>query len=293
MALSFLADIGDIEQEAETFVQQLFQSYSLILDQSAKQKIQESIKHLFHLKKHHTIETNPDAENEMVDIPGATDNWKTLSKASIMVMHNVLFPTSVWFKSKEMLQFLKQWFVAQIKPMRIWSVGSGLGYEPYSISCCFSEVEHFFEKNSLPPLTIIGSEVSTEAMAIAKQGIYAKAALKGVSWFQKRKFFQKIVQDKGPYYQLKDKEKSRIDFITQDILKGFHQLGFFDMIFCTEILPYFAPQLRYAIACRLSDRLKPNGYLFLGEENIDFSDLPEMKRVELDSGFLYQKQDRR
>lgn len=288
MALSFLANIGDIAEEAEAFVQQLFHSYSLILDQNAKEKIKDSIQHLFHLNNSH--DTAMDNLSEMADIPEAIGNWKTLSPASIMVMHSILFPTSMWFTQPDMLQFLKQWFVTQLKPLRIWSVGSGLGYEPYSISCCYSEVEHFFEKNNLPNLSIIGSEVSAEAMSIAKRGIYAKPALKGMSWFQKRKFFQKIAHDKGPYYQLKEREKARVNFITQDILKGFHQLDFFDMIFCTEILPYFTPQLRYVIACRLSDRLKPNGYLFLGNEAVDLGDLRDMKRIELDKGVLYQKQ---
>jgi chemotaxis protein methyltransferase CheR len=188
------------------------------------------------------------------------------------------------------LDFLKKWFVLQQKSMRIWSVGSGLGYEPYSISCCFSEVLHSFSLNSLPSLEIIGSDMSSQALNFSNKAIYAKDSYeKSVSWLRKRKFFQKPVGMSGGFYELKFPEKERVSFIEQDILKNLHPLGFFDIIFCTQILPYFSKNLRYAVACRLSDRLTPGGYMFLGDVDIDFKDLPDMRKVVIDKWFLYQK----
>jgi chemotaxis methyl-accepting protein methylase len=61
------------------------------------------------------------------------------------------------------------------------------------------------------------------------------------------------------------------------------------VIFCTQILPYFSKNLRYAVACRLSDRLKPGGYLFLGNTELNTKQLSDIRRIELEKGFLYQK----
>lgn len=265
MALGYPGELFGLDENIKSLMQDFFQSYSVVLDKTSIKKIEHKLSNFFHSEKLLSFE-NP-----------------------YKVMHSAIFPESTWFQQVHVLDFLKKWFICQQKSMRIWSVGSGLGYEPYSISCCFSEVLDSFALNALPSLEIIGSDVSASALNFSKKAIYSKDSFeKGVSWLRKRKFFQKPCGMSKEFYELKFPEKERVTFIEQDILKNLHQLGSFDFIFCTQILPYFSKDLRYAVACRLSDRLNPGGYLFLGDVDIDFKDLPYMKKVNMEKGFLYQ-----
>lgn len=266
MALGYSEEMFGAGQNIQSLMQHFFQSYSMVLDKPSIKKIENKLEHFLHEEK------------------------VLLSADPYKVMHTLIFPEAAWFQQAQALDFLKKWFVCQQKSMRIWSVGSGLGYEPYSISCCFSEVLHSFSLNALPTLDILGSDVSAQALNFSKKAIYSKDSFgKGISWLRKRKFFQKASGPSNEFYELKFPEKERVRFIEQDILKNLHPLGFFDFIFCTQILPYFSKNLRYAVACRLSDRLNPGGYLFLGDVDINFKDLPNMRKVDMKQGFLYQK----
>jgi chemotaxis methyl-accepting protein methylase len=266
MALGYLERRLGVGQSVESLMQDFFQSYSLVLDEPAMEKLETRLKNFFQAE----------------EVLPLSDPYK--------MMHNLIFPESTWFQRAGALDFLKKWFVKQENSMRIWSVGSGLGYEPYSISCCFSEVLHLLSLNALPSIEIIGSEVSAQALDCSKQAVYSKHSLgKGISWVRRRKFFQKLGSANEGFFRLKEPEKERVSFVNQDILKSFHRLGLFDIIFCTQILPYFAKNLRYAVACRLSDRLNPGGYLFLGDVDIDLKQLPDMRRVPIENEIVYQK----
>ncbi len=266
MALGYSAEMFGVGDNIQSLMRDFFQSYSVVLDKPSIKKIEHKLAHFLHTEK-----TMPLA-----------DPYK--------IMHGLIFPESTWFQQADALDFLKKWFVSQQQSMRIWSVGSGLGYEPYSISCCFSEVLDAFSLNALPEIEIIGSDVSAQALQFSRKAIYSKDSFeKNMSWLRKRKFFKKSAGLSEGFYELSFPEKERVKFIEQDILKNLHPLGFFNFIFCTKILPYFSKNLRYAVACRLSDRLSPGGYLFLGDLDINFKALPDMKRVEMGKGCLYQK----
>ncbi|MEY3183172.1 MAG: hypothetical protein RLZ35_1157 [Pseudomonadota bacterium] len=266
MALGYSEELFGMGRNIQSLMQDFFHSYSVVLDKPAIQTIENKLGNLIQ------------SESSL-----ATDN-------PYKVMHSVIFPEATWFEQTEMLDFLKQWFIRQQKAIRVWSVGSGLGYEPYSISCCFSEVLGAFALNALPTIEIIGSDMSIRALAFAKKALYSKEVFeKNVSWLRKRKFFKQVTGFQSAVYTVKTPEKERVTFIEQDILKNLHPLGDFDVIFCTQILPYFSKNLRYAVACRLSDRLKPGGYLFLGNTELNTKQLSDIRRIELEKGFLYQK----
>lgn len=250
---------------SEHFIHQLFPGYSVVLNQASHKTLANRLYKTVYLESN---SVNPE------------NNLSTISR--------VLFPEVEWFKHSSSLNFLKQWFLLQENPIRIWSVGCRLGQEPYSISCCFSEIEHAVEKQVASTLEIIGTDVSSQGIERAERGIYTKEELRrGVSWLRKRRFFSKV--EGTPYYQVNQKERERVSFLPQNLLKGFHGLGDFDMVFCSDVMPYFSKNLRYALLCRLVDRLKPNGYLFLGNTKVDLKMAPFLKDVSTQSGFFYQK----
>ena len=263
----------NIEALYQPFISQdPFSSFGLVLDGAAKKILGSRVQRLSQLAPNLV-------QRVCTEEPGPREEVLSLVKP-------LLGFEVQWFSPWEVIQFLKQWFLTQTGSIRIWSVGCDQGQEPYSISCAFSEIENGFRARR-PDLSIVATDVSAVCLDRAKQGIYTRDELqKGVSWIRKRKFFEKVDYH---LYQLNSREQERVSFSFQHILKGFHDLDDFDVILCDQFLPYFSRPLRYALICRLVDRLKPNGYLFLGEARFDLEKFANLKPIFIENRILYQK----
>ena len=87
-------------------------------------------------------------------------------------------------------------------------------------------------------------------------------------------------------WRIKRDIRERVDFRVINLLDSYALLGRFDVIFCRNVLIYFAADLKQDILRRLHGALKPNGVLFLGSSEglLGVSNLFEM--VNCDPGIL-------
>jgi chemotaxis protein methyltransferase CheR len=58
--------------------------------------------------------------------------------------------------------------------------------------------------------------------------------------------------------------KSRVDFRQLNLMTDFSSFGVFDVIFCRNVLIYFAPDQKRDVLNRLARCLAPDGFLVLG-----------------------------
>ena len=58
--------------------------------------------------------------------------------------------------------------------------------------------------------------------------------------------------------------RSRVNFRQQNLMADFSHLGVFDVIFCRNVLIYFAPEQKRDVLNRVARCLAPDGYLVLG-----------------------------
>ena len=172
-----------------------------------------------------------------------------------------------WFRDMYPYEFLTEKFFPEIaanksKNIRVWSAACSTGQEPYSISMAASE---YLIKNPghFPSdgLQVIGTDISSKSLQAAKDGIYDQVAVaRGLTSEYIIRYFR---QNEGRW-QVSDDIKKRINFQELNLKNGFSTLGKIDIIFCRNVLIYFAPKLKIDIMYRLSQALKPGGYLILG-----------------------------
>lgn len=172
-----------------------------------------------------------------------------------------------WFRDAYPYEFLAEKFFLEKKadksdPVRIWSAACSTGQEPYSISITAHEfmIKH---PGILPAdsLQIWGTDISTNALQRARDGIYDDVALsRGMSPEMRKRYFKQ----EGNQWRVTDDVKKRVNFQELNLKTGFASLGKFDVIFCRNVLIYFAPDLKIEIMSRMAQNLKPNGYLILG-----------------------------
>ena len=61
------------------------------------------------------------------------------------------------------------------KELRIWSAGCSYGNEPYNLAICLNE--YFGDRHRLWDSKILATDISFNALRMAKQGVYAEQAL--------------------------------------------------------------------------------------------------------------------
>ncbi|WP_455206686.1 CheR family methyltransferase [Kaarinaea lacus] len=172
-----------------------------------------------------------------------------------------------WFRDSYPYDFLKEKFFPERarqsgELIRIWSAACSTGQEPYSISVASNE---FMIKNpgmiASDGVQVWGTDISSNALRQARSGVYDDVALsRGMSPELRKRYFRQ----EGNQWRVSDDVKKRVNFQELNLKAGFASLGKFDIIFCRNVLIYFAPALKADIMYRMSQSLKPNGYLILG-----------------------------
>jgi chemotaxis protein methyltransferase CheR len=143
-------------------------------------------------------------------------------------------------------------------PLRIWCAACSTGQEPYSVAMLLDE-----EGGKIPGLRaeIVATDVSQRVIEKARAGVYSAFEVqRGLSIQRLARHFE---ADPGGY-RIKPALKRDISWRTANLLGPFVDLGMFDVIFCRNVLIYFARETRADILNRLADRLREGGRLFLG-----------------------------
>jgi chemotaxis protein methyltransferase CheR len=144
------------------------------------------------------------------------------------------------------------------KRIRIWSAASSTGQEPYSIAMTLSELlpnVHSWDIN------ILATDICDSAIMQASLGRYARHEVqRGMNPQMLSKYFQ---EEPGGW-RVREELRYMIRFDRRNLLESFTGLGPFDIIFCRNVAIYFETDVKRDLFNRLSDRLAPDGYLFVG-----------------------------
>ena len=198
-----------------------------------------------------------------------------------------------WFRDRipfEVLvkEIFPQWDLENKKHCKIWSAACSSGQEPYTISIALSEYIAGVATTNLNSAQIIATDISTSMLQEAKQAEYEENILgRGLTSERKKRFFER----KGERWRVIDTIRQRVSFKAQNLLEPYDALGKFDIVFCRNVLIYFAPHRKADILNRIARSLNPGGVLFLGaaETVTGYSDAFNMVRSP--SGVYYQRKN--
>ncbi|OLN28118.1 Chemotaxis protein methyltransferase CheR [Desulfovibrio sp. DV] len=169
-------------------------------------------------------------------------------------------------------------------PIRIWSIPSSSGEEPYSIAMYL--LERWPGINDWD-VEIISSDIDTGILRKARIGRYSSRAVQYVPALWMRKYF-KPVEDE---YQICDDLREAVEFTQVNLAATADTRSYrdFDVIFCRNLLIYFDDLSRKAAAETFYDALKPGGYICLGhsESMSRISSLYQVRNFV--EAILYQK----
>lgn len=145
------------------------------------------------------------------------------------------------------------------RPIRIWSIPSSSGEEPYSIAIYLLE---YWDGIDRWDVEIVSSDIDTNILEHAKRGIYSRRSVQRLPAEVLYKYFERMDGE----YRIRDDIKEAIHFTRVNLIDPFETKSYrnFDIIFCRNLLIYFDDRSRRLAAENLYDAMKPGGYMFLG-----------------------------
>ena len=96
--------------------------------------------------------------------------------------------------------------------------------------------------------------------------------------------------DKG-MSKVKDSIKKMVSFRQLNLLNSYSLMGRFDIIFCRNVLIYFAPEIKKQIISQFEGALNSNKYLFLGASESLSGLNQNFDMVRCNPGIIYQKKN--
>ena len=171
---------------------------------------------------------------------------------------------TAFFREPEVFEELKRRVFPELlknripeDPIRIWVPGCATGEEAYSIAICLMEFLDDVKVNV--PFELFASDISEPAIARARAGAYAPAALTNVSPHRLERFFTRTERGHQIVKPIRDVCVFARHNLAQD--PPFSKL---DLVSCCNVLIYLGAALQRKVLSKLRYALKPNGFLVLG-----------------------------
>ena len=147
---------------------------------------------------------------------------------------------------------------ANRRTLRLLSAGCASGEEAYSLRILLNER---FPQLKDWQVTIVGVDLSEAALTRARTGDYNAWSLRATSELRRRANFTIA----GKLFRLRPEARAGVEFRRQNLLEPTAAgEAPYDVIFCRNVLIYFSEQAIREVVARLTARLAPQGYLFLG-----------------------------
>lgn len=172
-------------------------------------------------------------------------------------------------------------------PLRILSLPSSTGEEPYSIALQLIENWPGLEHHDVE---IHGADIDTKVIAHSQAGLYSKRSVHNLPPAVLKRHFKEMPDGR---FELSSDIRDAVHFFRVNISnpEEARKLKNYDVIFCRNMLIYFDDSSRRMAASAFYDALNPGGFLFLGHsESISrMSSLFTVRR--LPDAIVYQRPD--
>lgn len=146
------------------------------------------------------------------------------------------------------------------RPIKIWSIPSSSGEEPYSIAIWLLE---YWPQVDEWDIEIVASDIDTKILDLAREGRYGTRSLQNLPPNLLRKYFKPVGNQE---HQIIEDLRGSVEFTQVNLSDRTttRQYRGFDIIFCRNLLIYFDDISRREAAEVFFGALNPGGFICLG-----------------------------
>jgi chemotaxis protein methyltransferase CheR len=168
--------------------------------------------------------------------------------------------------------------------VRILSAGCASGEEAYSLAILSREAD------PCTPTTVLGVDVSPAMIGRARRGRYSTWSLRATAAEARSQYFHADGRD----YRLVEPVVASASFEERNLVDddpAFWAPDSFDIVFCRNVIMYFAPNVARAVVARIRRALSPGGFLFLGHAETLRGISADFDLRHTHGTFYYQRKD--
>lgn len=175
------------------------------------------------------------------------------------------------------------------KRLRIWSAGCATGEEPYSIAILLTKM--------IPDLrdwniTILATDINPRFLEKASEGMYREWLFRVTPKWVKERYFKK---GKDGRYEILPQIKRMVTFSYLNLVEDTYpslleNTNAMDIIFCRNVLMYFAPDMEKKVIQNLYRSLVDGGWLIVSPIEISHILFSQFVTVNFPGVILYKKQ---
>lgn len=145
------------------------------------------------------------------------------------------------------------------RAVRVWCAASSTGQEPYTLAMTMDE--YFGTKAAMWDLKLLATDLDTDVLKTAEQGIYSIDMLKDVPKAWMTKYFTKLPDGR---FQVIDRIRKQIVYKQFNLMDKIAYQRPYDLISCRNVMIYFEQETKNALIERFYDVTKEGGYLYIG-----------------------------
>jgi chemotaxis protein methyltransferase CheR len=144
------------------------------------------------------------------------------------------------------------------KVFRVWSAASSSGEEAYTIAMTLADTF-----SSSTAWEILGSDISTQVLAIAQSGHYPLSRAQTIPPAMLSKYCLKGTGRQEGTFLVEKNLRSRVNFCQLNLNENLPDVGHFDVIFLRNVMIYFDLETKRKVVERIIPRLKSGGYFIV------------------------------
>ncbi len=199
-----------------------------------------------------------------------------------------------WFRDPLLWKALRESYLPSLvkkaqeegRPFRFWSCGCSTGQEAYSMAI-LGKLASELGLNSAdgPSLEVIGTDVSSAALKVAKDGKYSRIATMrgGLTPLHYSSF-----DVKGNVWYLQQALRDLVTFERLNIIDSFNHLGPLDIVMCRYVLKNFSAEIWQKYLAGVADVLRPGGLFILGHGEWIFEENDHFEILDDERGVFYR-----
>jgi chemotaxis protein methyltransferase CheR len=238
-----------------------------------------------------------------LNLPNFSDYWSYLKvsrEEDARLFDLVTTNETSFFRNPAQFDFLhdriipgfEQLPVSEKTSIRVLCAGCSTGEEPYSVAMSLFDSLRY---PSSWQLEIVAGDLSENCLKVAKCGYYESDKLRKLP----TGYLERYMESKGEGAVIKDELKKLVRFEhlnLNDLMKpefpgACEKLGKFDIVFCRNVMIYFASPCQQLLVETLHRLLSPGGYLFTGDAEPLHLFKHDFRPVEDAGCLIYQKME--
>ena len=172
--------------------------------------------------------------------------------------------------------------------LRIWSAGCATGEEPYSIAMLLQKMIADLPKWNV---TILATDVNTGFLRKAERGVYGDWSFRGVPPRIKAHYFTKTPEGK---YEIAAAIRKMVTFAPLNLAEDpypslVNNTNALDLIFCRNVLMYFAPRQMKEVIGNFRQSLIAGGWLAVSPSEASHTLFTGFETVSFPNAVFYRK----